>query len=142
MTNDCQSDFLFTAKSLNSWKFHVLVVTLLFLLCNCLLQAIVFLAWWDWKWSATACSVTKSTPQVIRSHQLGHFISTYQKQLVHLLDRVDLYYCEEMGLTQIKVLLLTGVFYVAIYGIRWPVSSVHPQNFVKSHAFTTGKTAV
>jgi len=60
----------------------------------------------------------------------------------NLLDRVDLYYCEEMGLTQIKVLLLTGVFYVAIYVIRWSVSSIHPQNFVKSHAFTTGKTAV
>ena len=61
---------------------------------------------------------------------------------MNLLDRVDLYYYEEMGMTQIKVLLLAGVFYVAIYGIRWPVSSIHPQHFVKSHAFTTGKTAV
>jgi len=31
MTNDCQSDFLFTAKYLNSWKYDVLVFTLLFL---------------------------------------------------------------------------------------------------------------
>jgi len=59
-----------------------------------------------------------------------------------LLDCLGVYYCEEMGLTQIKVLLLTGVFYVAIYGIRWPVCSIFPQHFVKSLAFTTGKTAV
>ena len=129
-------------NSLNSWKFHVLVFTLLLLLFNCLLQAILFLAWWEWKWTATASLVTNWPPQDIRSLQLGHFISTYQKQLVNFLDHVDLYYCEEMGLTQIKVLLLTGVFYVDMYGIRWPVSSNHPQNFVKSHAFTTGKTAV
>ena len=72
----------------------------------------------------------------------GTFHFAYQKQLVNLLDRVVLYYCEDMGLTQIKILLLTGVFYIAIYVIRCPVSSMHPQNFVKSHAFTTGKTAV
>jgi len=41
------------------WNSHVLVVTLILLLCNCLLEAIVLLAWWD-----------------------RHFISTYQKQLV------------------------------------------------------------
>jgi len=44
MTNDCQSDFLMTAKSSNSWKFHVLVITLLVLLFNFLLQAILLLA--------------------------------------------------------------------------------------------------
>ena len=60
----------------------------------------------------------------------------------NLLNRLRGYYCEEMGLTHIKVLFLTGLFYVAIYGIIWPVCSIHPQNFVKSHAFTTGKTAV
>ena len=58
------------------------------------------------------------------------------------LDRLDVYYCEEKGLKQIKVQLLTGVFYIAICGIRWPVCSIHSQDFVKCHAFTTGKTAV
>ena len=48
----------------------------------------------------------------------------------------NLLYClgvfnrEEIGLTQIKILLLTGVFYVAIYGIRCPVCSFFPQDFV------------
>jgi len=42
----------------------------------------------------------------------------------NLLDRLGVYYCEERGLTQIKVQLLTGVFYVAIYGIIWPVCSI------------------
>jgi len=60
----------------------------------------------------------------------------------NLLVRLVVYYCSEMGLTQIKVMLLTGVFYVAIYAIRWPVCSIHSQNFVKYHAFTKGKTAV
>jgi len=35
----------------------------------------------------------------------------------NLLDRLGVYYCEEKGLTQIKVQLLTGVFYVGIYSI-------------------------
>jgi len=60
----------------------------------------------------------------------------------NLLDRLGVYYCEERGLTQFKVQLLTGLFYIAIYGIIWPVCSIHPQYFVKFHAFTTGKTAV
>ena len=60
----------------------------------------------------------------------------------NLLDRLGVYCCEEMGLTLFKVMLLTGVFYVAIYGIRWSVCSIHSQHFVKSHAFTTRKTAV
>jgi len=60
----------------------------------------------------------------------------------NLLDRLGVYYCEERGLTQFKVQLLPGVFYVAIYGIRWPGCSINSQHFVKFHAFTTGKTAV
>jgi len=59
----------------------------------------------------------------------------------NLLDRLGLYYCEERGLTQIKVQLLTGVFYIAIYGIKWPVCSIHSLHFVISHAFTTRKTS-
>ena len=59
-----------------------------------------------------------------------------------LLDRLGVYYCEDNGLTQIKVQLMTVEFYVAIYRIRWPVCSIHRQCFVKCHAFTTGKTAV
>ena len=39
-----QSHFLITAKPLISWKFHVLIVTLLVLLFYCLVQAIVLLA--------------------------------------------------------------------------------------------------
>ena len=46
-TNDYQSDFLITAKPLNSWEVHVLVIKLLVLLFNCLLQASVLLVWWD-----------------------------------------------------------------------------------------------
>jgi len=81
----------------------------------------------------------------------GHCVAGMVGQAFHfhiteatciLLDRVGVYYCEEMGLTQIKFLLLTGVFYVAVYGIRWPDCSIHSQYFVKSHAFTTGKTAL
>jgi len=60
----------------------------------------------------------------------------------NLLDRLGVYYCEERGLTQFKVQLLPGVFYIAIYGIRWTVCSINSQHFVKSHVFTTGKTAV
>ena len=60
----------------------------------------------------------------------------------NLLDRLGIYYCKEKGLTQFKVHLLTGVFSVAIYSIRWPVCLIHPQDFVKCHAFTTGKTAL
>jgi len=57
----------------------------------------------------------------------------------NLLDRVGVYYCEERGLTQFKIQLLPGVFYVAIYGIRCPVCSINSQHFVKFHAFTTGR---
>jgi len=72
--------------------------------------------------------------------QAFHFHIT--EATCNLLDHVGVYYCEEMGLTHIKVLLMTGVFYIAIYVIGWPACSIHPQHFVKSHAFTTGKTAV
>jgi len=34
-----------------------------------------------------------------------------------MLDCLGVYCCEEMGLTHIKVMLLTGVFYVATYVI-------------------------
>jgi len=60
----------------------------------------------------------------------------------NLLDRLVLYYCEEKGLTQIYVQWVTSVFYVAIYGIRWPVCSIYHRHFVKCHAFTAVKTAV
>jgi len=60
----------------------------------------------------------------------------------NLLDRLGGYYCEERGLTQIKVELLPGVFYVANYGMRWPVCSINSLHFVKTHAFTRVKTAV
>ena len=59
-----------------------------------------------------------------------------------MLECLGVYFCEEMGLTHIKVMLLYGVFYVATYVIRWPGCSINSQHFVKSHAFTTGKTAV
>jgi len=64
------------------------------------------------------------------------------EETCNFLDRLGVYYCEEMGLTQIKVLLLSGEIYVAIYSIRCPDCSIHPQHFVKPHAFNTGKTAV
>jgi len=35
-----------------------------------------------------------------------------------LLDSLGVYYCEERGLTQINLELLTVVFYIVIYGIR------------------------
>ena len=60
----------------------------------------------------------------------------------NLLNHIGVYYCEEMRLTQMKGLLLAGVFFVGIYVIGWPACSIHPQHFVKSHAFTTVKTAV
>ena len=137
-TNDYQSDFLITAKPLFSWKFHVLIFTLLVLLFNCLLQAIVLLALWDWKWSATANLETELNP-ASRTESSVEAIHIYLSEATfNLQDRLGVYCCEEMTLTQTKVLLLTGVFYVAIYGLRWPVCSIHSQHFVKSHAFTTG----
>ena len=77
-----QSDFLITAKPLNSWKFHVLGITFWVLLFNCLLQASVLLGLGDWKCSTTSSLVTEATLQVVRSHQVRHFVSTYQKRLV------------------------------------------------------------
>ena len=60
----------------------------------------------------------------------------------NLLDCLGLRYCEERGLTQIKVQLLPGVLFVAMYGIKWPSCSINCLHFLKSHAFTTGKIAV
>ena len=79
----------------------------------------------------------------------SHIESSVEAYHIHIseathnqLDRLVVYCCEERGLTQFKVQLLPGVFYVVIYAIRWPVCSTNSQHFVKSHAFTTGKTAV
>ena len=59
----------------------------------------------------------------------------------NLLERLGVYCCEKRGLTQIKVQLLPGVIYIAIYGIIWPVCSNNTQDCVKYHTFTTGKNA-
>ena len=116
-TNDYQSDFLMTSKHLYSWKVHVLVITLLGLLCNCLLQARVLLRWWDTKCSATASLMTASTLHVVQSKREAFHIHT-SEATDNLLDCLGLYCCEERGPKQFKVNLLPGVFYVDIYGIR------------------------
>ena len=60
----------------------------------------------------------------------------------NLLDCLGVLYCDERELTQIKVQLLPGVFFIAMYAIKWPPCRINSHHFVKSHAFTTGKTAV
>ena len=85
--------------------------------------------------------MTESTLQVVQSS--GEAFHIHISEATHnLLDRLGVYFCEESGLTQIKVQLLPALFYVVIYGIRWPGCSTNSQHFVNSHAFTSGKTAV
>ena len=105
MANDCQSDFLITAKFLNkisSLLGHIITSFM--------------------KLSITGHCIAGVVGQAFHFH--------ISEATCNLMDRVGMYYCEEMGLTQIKILLLTGVFYVAIYGIRCPVCSFFPQDFV------------
>ena len=66
-TNDYQSDFLITVKPLISWKVHVLVITLLVLLYNCLLQASVLLVQGYRKCSVTASLVTVNPASLMES---------------------------------------------------------------------------
>jgi len=63
-----------------------------------------------------------------RMESSGEAFRIHISEATHnLLDHLGGYYCEERGLTQIKVQLLPGVysiFYLANYGIRWPVWSI------------------
>ena len=63
----------------------------------------------SWETVNTA-SLTELSGEVFRIH-----ISEATR---NLLDRLGVYYCEERGLIQINVELLTGVFYIVIYVIR------------------------
>ena len=83
-------DFLVTAKKLNTWKVHVLIITLWVPLCNCLLQARLLLRWWDWNCSATASGTDSS----------GEAFHIHMSEATHnLLVRLGIYCCEKRGLT-------------------------------------------
>jgi len=89
------------------------------------------------------CSFSDWVNTASRTESSGEAFDIHISEATHnLLDRLGIYCCNGRGLTQIKEQLLPGVFLVAIYGIRWTVCSTNSQDFVKSHAFTTGKNAL
>ena len=55
-------------------------------------------------------SLTESSGELFHVHK--------SEETPNLLDRLGVYHCEEMELTEFKVQLLTGVFYIVIYVIR------------------------